>query len=106
MRNFAAADLKIFGASFFEDEVYGGVKQINVESILHAQTDALNGITTANSARDVLNGEKTGSYMSKWDAFDSLMYRRPRFVRALIWMLLDFDLFKKKARNKLKKFVK
>ena len=102
MRNFAAVDLKIFGASFFEDEVYGGVKQINVESILHAHTDALNGITTANSAREVLSGEKTGSHMSKWDAFESLMYSKPPFVRALVWMLLDFDLFKKKIRNKLK----
>ena len=102
LRNFSTVDLKIFGASYFEDEVYGGKTQINVEAFLQAQTNELNGVVAENFAKSILSGENSGAHISMWDAFEYLMCRRPLLIRALVWLLLDFDLFKKKMKNNLK----
>lgn len=88
LRNAKQMDIKIFAASYFEDFVYGAAKKINIEQFI---LNYYGSVTVADTKT-----EKTEQF------FAENMRSKNKIVRAIIFFLLDRELFSKKMANELR----
>ena len=95
MRHPTALDLRIFRGSYFEDEVYGGRRELNIEQFLREQTNALDKISTLPEADTVFRPLEP--------SFLEVITPKPQWLRAIVWLLVDFDSFKERLRSNLKR---
>ncbi len=91
MRHPSDRDLQIFRGSYFEDEVYGGRKELNIEQFLREQTRNFDRVSTL-APEDMPIREPEPSLIE-------VLTPKPQWLRAIVWLLVDFDSFK--ARLKL-----
>lgn len=96
LRKFTASDLQIFRASYFEDEVWGAQKEINIESFIRQQTAELDAdvAKAADMSECGVNPQR--------ETLIEVMNRKPKIVRALMWILVDFQQFREKMLKNLK----
>lgn len=88
LRNAKRIDVKIFAASYFEDFVYGASEKINIEQfIINYYGNAAGANQETESAEQF--------FMEKIKA-------KRKVTRAIIFFLLDRDLFSKKMANELR----
>lgn len=88
LRNAKSIDVKIFAASYFEDFIYGASKKINIEQFIHSYYE--NAV------------EADGEIESAEQFFVDKMKNRKKVTRAIIFFLLDKELFSKKMANELR----
>lgn len=92
MRHPSAADLQIFRGSYFEDEVYGGRTELNIEEFLRNQTHQLDMVSVPlHGPAPVENGP----------SFLDVITPKPQWIRAIIWLLVDFKSFKDRLKLNL-----
>lgn len=94
MKGASLTDLQIFRASYFEDDVWGAQKFINIEDYLRQQLAELNRKEKAETA-----AAESGEI--RQETILELMNRKSKLVRALLWLLIDPRKFKEKARKNL-----
>lgn len=93
MRHPTALDLQIFRGSYFEDEVYGGRRELNIEQFLRDQTNALDRISSLPEQDAVIRPIEP--------SFLEVITPKPQWLRAIIWLLVDFDSFRERLRKNL-----
>ena len=93
MRHPTALDLQIFRSSYFEDEVYGGRQELNIEQFLREQTNSLDRISTLPEADAVVRPMEP--------TFLEVITPKPQWLRAIIWLLVDFNSFRERLRKNL-----
>lgn len=98
MRHPTALDLRIFRSSYFEDEVYGGRRELNIEQFLREQTNSLDRISALPEADAVVRPMEP--------TFLEVITPKPQWLRAIIWLLVDFDSFKRRLRSNLDRIFK
>ena len=101
MRHFAHDDLRIFGCSYFEDEVYGGQTELNIEDFLRQQNHSMNLAlnASAEAAAIPMNPMESETLMD-------VMNAKPQWLRAILWMFIDFDVFKERLKLNIKRLCK
>lgn len=93
MRHPTALDLQIFRSSYFEDEVYGGRQELNIEQFLREQAHSLDRISTLPEADAVVRPMEP--------TFLEVITPKPQWLRAIIWLLVDFNSFRERLRKNL-----
>jgi len=97
MRHPSAADLQIFCGSYFEDEVYGGRTELNIEEFLRNQTEQLDCVSVQpHASAPIDNGP----------SFIDVITPKPQWLRAIIWLLVDFKSFKDRLKLNLTRIFK
>lgn len=99
MRHFSDMDIRIFGGSYFEDEVYGGRAELNIEQFIRNQTRQLDGdaaAATAPIAPDSLHDRTLREILST----------KPPLIRAALWLFIDFDGFRQRVVSNLKRIFR
>ena len=100
MRHSSAVDLKIFGGSYFEDEVYGGCRELNIEDFLRDQTCRLNGSAAVQQPAPVFVPVEQEKIWNR--RLMDVLEPKSKLVRAIVWLLIDFDSFKDRLKFNLK----
>ena len=98
MRHHSDADIRIFSGSLFEDEVYGGCAALNIEQFIRNQTRHLDGIGAAGPS--ITPGSVLDSTLRE------IMNAKRPAIRAFLWLLIDFDSFKKRVIHNLKRIFR
>lgn len=97
IRQPSCMDLHVFSASYFEDEVYGAQKQINIEEFLRNQTNRLN-------ESSYWQCESGKIYQN--DTFMELLNKKSKLTRALLWSLAEPAKLKEKTVINVKRILK
>ena len=98
MRHPSAIDLQIFRGSYFEDEVYGGRKELNIEQFLLDQVRTLDCASTLAAVQSPPPPSDP--------SFVDVITPKPQWLRAIIWLLVDFDSFKARLKLNLNRIFK
>lgn len=98
MRHHGDADLRIFSGSWFEDEVYGGRAELNIEQFIRSQTRHLDGVSIVTPA--IAPGSVLDSSLRE------IMNSKSPVIRAFLWLFIDFDSFKNRVILNLKRIFR
>lgn len=98
MRHPSPVDLQIFRCSYFEDEVYGGRRELNIEQFLRDQVRTFDSVSALAVAHPPV--------MQPEPSFVDVITPKPQWLRAIIWLLVDFDSFKERLKLNLSRLRK
>ncbi len=93
LRSSSLKDRKVFGESYFEDEVYGGAKRIRVCEFLD---------------RQLYFADNTSSYSAiqiERDTFMEIIHKSNKVKRALLYILTDGKMFRLKLKKNIKELI-
>ncbi|MBR5515668.1 MAG: glycosyltransferase [Clostridia bacterium] len=93
LRNPCISDMHIFSASYFEDTVYGGKQEINIEEFALGNLYALGWVP---DIREKMEPEAFENDEEK--RIIGLINKSSKIKRALVWILLDGSFFKEKIK--------
>lgn len=99
MRHFSDMDIRIFGGSYFEDEVYGGRAELNIEQFIRNQTRQLDGDAAAATAPIAPNSLHDRTLRE-------ILSTKPPLIRAALWLFIDFDGFRQRVVSNLKRIFR
>lgn len=103
MRHPTARDLQIFGCSYFEDEVYGGKSELNIEAFLTDQTLRFDHQTVQSP---VFQPGELYQPKKIWEQrLMDVLQPKSKLVRALVWLLIDAGTFRDRLIFNLKKLI-
>ena len=94
-------DRWLFKGAYFEDSVYGGNSAIDVYEFLKGQ-DLLN----VQSNVEMKSGECQWEAGNTYDVLYSILNTKSKFVRAILLLLIDKNIFKKKLKKNVQKLLK
>ena len=104
MRHPAGVDLKIFGGSYFEDEVYGGRTELNIEDFLRDQTYRLDQASSKDPSVPTFVPTEPVQIWNR--TLVDVMEPKSKLIRAILWLLIDFESFKDRLKFNLKQIFK
>lgn len=78
-----ATDLHIFKGSFFEDEVWGGAKRINIAQFIEEQLDSYNFLNNTSLVQSKI-------------IYNDILQGKSKWIKALVYFLIDKNKLKKK----------
>lgn len=93
-------DMRIFSSSFFEDVVWGGREEINIESFAEDNLSRL-GWPKAKSVAQSVNTKDSDE-----ERITDLIHHSSQLKRGIIWVILDWSFFTEKLKINIRRFFK